>query len=249
VCDGAAWRAATLAGSDLAAAVWNAPLDCPQGQAAAGLRAQGGQIVPQCAPLTGSTSTPRHCKEARQAGSTVSGLYTIDPDGTGSTYGSMVVQCDMVTDGGGWTHVITAGGEGVRVAGAVGARTDALFKHADTTINALFADASNREMMIDFAGAPMFLRLSEPFALAAQAPRWRYPSSATVFGPCTHSGQQAENHWFFIKTYCNPTQGTCGPCQSGNYENGMRTGGFYGNDGANVWRGSGWSSSFKLYVR
>jgi hypothetical protein len=34
------------------------------------------------------------------------GDYTIDPDGAGTTYGEIVVSCDMTTSGGGWTRVV-----------------------------------------------------------------------------------------------------------------------------------------------
>jgi len=48
------------------------------------------------------------CKEilAAHKGSK-SGTYTIDPDGSGSTYKAFSVHCDMTTSGGGWTGVTT----------------------------------------------------------------------------------------------------------------------------------------------
>ncbi len=53
---------------------------------------------PTCASPTHWSS----CLAARQAGQTVSGTYTVDPDGAGGV-AAAAVWCDMTTDGGGWT--------------------------------------------------------------------------------------------------------------------------------------------------
>ncbi|TNF28270.1 MAG: hypothetical protein EP329_18185 [Deltaproteobacteria bacterium] len=60
-----------------------------------------------CPPeFTGPTcATPTvwaSCLEAYEAGQTVSGLYTVDPDGAG-VIAAADVYCDMDTEGGGWT--------------------------------------------------------------------------------------------------------------------------------------------------
>jgi len=49
----------------------------------------------------------KSCKEILAANlSAVSGLYTIDPDGITGSQPSTTCQCDMTTDGGGWTLVL-----------------------------------------------------------------------------------------------------------------------------------------------
>ncbi len=50
----------------------------------------------------GAPTTPASCREAREAGLSVDGVYTIDPDGAGAG-APFDVYCDMNTDGGGWT--------------------------------------------------------------------------------------------------------------------------------------------------
>lgn len=46
----------------------------------------------------------RNCKQILEANpGCPSGVYTIDPDSTGTAYGEMQCHCDMITDGGGWT--------------------------------------------------------------------------------------------------------------------------------------------------
>ena len=44
-------------------------------------------------------SLPKNCAELYNCGQTISGVYSIDPDGKGA----FNVYCDQTTDGGGWT--------------------------------------------------------------------------------------------------------------------------------------------------
>ncbi len=69
-----------------------------------GERVQSGGTHPEsgCAALAS-------CKDIRDAGgSPTSGIYTVDPDGTGSA-APVDVYCDMSTEGGGWTLVAIKG--------------------------------------------------------------------------------------------------------------------------------------------
>lgn len=53
----------------------------------------------------GSVAAQASCRAHFNAGSTTSGVYSVDPDGAGPL-AAFNAQCDMVTDGGGWTLVL-----------------------------------------------------------------------------------------------------------------------------------------------
>lgn len=48
----------------------------------------------------------RSCFDHLNHGETQDGVYPVDPDGSSGPLGTMDVQCDMTTDGGGWTLVL-----------------------------------------------------------------------------------------------------------------------------------------------
>ncbi|XP_022799949.1 ficolin-2-like isoform X1 [Stylophora pistillata] len=59
------------------------------------------QITPSmhAAPIACTRLTAKNCAELYTCGQTISGVYTIDPDGSGA----FNVYCDQTTAGGGWT--------------------------------------------------------------------------------------------------------------------------------------------------
>jgi hypothetical protein len=96
----------------------------------------------------------KSCEEYRRPnapyayiGTTGDGLYAIDPDGSGSTYGEITVYCDQTNHEGGWTLALSAGlDRDLTVSGINGSflpyatnagnpGTGALHKMSDTLIN------------------------------------------------------------------------------------------------------------------
>ncbi len=91
-----------------------------------------------CVPApVGQTS----CRSLRDSGATVSGVYTIDPDGSGGL-APFSVYCDLQTDGGGWTKILQQGPAAYTASnGAAGtiatAATNSAAKLSDAQINAI----------------------------------------------------------------------------------------------------------------
>ncbi len=75
---------------------------CSGEQLLSGERVVGGETFP-----SGGCETSITCKTLLDGGQTVSGDYTIDPDGSGGT-APFTAYCDMTVDSGGWTRVWVA---------------------------------------------------------------------------------------------------------------------------------------------
>lgn len=120
------------------------------------------------ATLKVETGTLGSCKAIRDANPSAStGTYTIDPDG-GGPISPVMVNCDMVRDGGGWTLGVKSwylggvfgipGSPGAGVAGAVGTVADGIthkgnpYKLSDEVIRALIGPSMNFDVMADQSG-------------------------------------------------------------------------------------------------
>lgn len=115
-------------------------------------------VGPAGAPA--AASDPTSCKAIKFANpSAPSGIYTIDPDDAGPI-APVLVNCEMVVDGGGWTLGVKSwyGGGVIGNAGAVGTVGDGLahkgnpYKLSDDVIRAFIGPSQNFDVMVDQSG-------------------------------------------------------------------------------------------------
>lgn len=101
----------------------------------------------------------RSCYDLRQFGIVTSGVYTVDPDGSGDG-APIQVYCNMTYDGGGWTMAVKSwyGSAMIGKSEAVGAVADATtlmgnaYKLADADVRNIIGPSNNFDVMVDQNG-------------------------------------------------------------------------------------------------
>lgn len=101
----------------------------------------------------------RSCYDLRQFGVVTSGIYTVDPDGSGDG-APIQVYCNMTYDGGGWTMAVKSwyGSAMIGKSEAVGAVADATtlmgnaYKLADADVRNIIGPSNNFDVMVDQNG-------------------------------------------------------------------------------------------------
>ncbi len=155
------------------------------------------------APMEAGPETPATCKAIKAAmPASLTGAYTIDPDGEGPAPAFTVI-CDMTTEGGGWTLVFVPSSSNLSSTSI--AYTTATPRLLDEAVQVLLAYRTTmQEPMANFAVFPMLQewRVASPFSYSNMdvpviaAINGGSAATATLrFGNASFNGDRCEDTW------------------------------------------------------